>query len=89
MVAAKQHSLDKGTNAAGAYQWALKSAWDSLDSEEQLEWEAQAEDECGDVELYDFNLYILVLPLILRTETKKNLTRICSWPCAVYARTAF
>ncbi|KAJ7764240.1 hypothetical protein B0H16DRAFT_1883519, partial [Mycena metata] len=67
MVAAKQHSLDKGTNAAGAYQWALKSAWDSLDSEEQLEWEAQAEDECGDVELnqkeFDKNMQLALRSL--------------------------
>ncbi|KAJ7127479.1 hypothetical protein C8R46DRAFT_1237220 [Mycena filopes] len=49
MTASKQHILDKGTTASGAYQLALKAAWDALDDEEVAEWDAKAEEECGDI----------------------------------------
>ncbi|KAJ7664645.1 hypothetical protein DFH06DRAFT_1324184 [Mycena polygramma] len=51
MAASKQHAIDKGGDvaASGTYQTALKTLWDELDSETKLEWDAKAEEECGDV----------------------------------------
>lgn len=49
VAASKQHVIDKGTNEAGTYQTVLKRMWDGLDADTKIEWEAKAEEECGDV----------------------------------------
>ncbi|KAJ7016367.1 hypothetical protein C8F04DRAFT_1281647 [Mycena alexandri] len=51
VAASKERSANKGTNEAAAYQIALKSMWDVLDADEKADWEAKAEDECGDIAL--------------------------------------
>ncbi|KAJ6548046.1 hypothetical protein B0H10DRAFT_2195526 [Mycena sp. CBHHK59/15] len=49
VAASKQHVIDKGTNEAGTYQTVLKTMWDGLDADKKIEWDARAEEECGDV----------------------------------------
>ncbi|KAJ6550938.1 hypothetical protein B0H10DRAFT_2446999 [Mycena sp. CBHHK59/15] len=51
VAASKQHVIDKGTNEAGTYQTVLKTMWDGLDADKKIEWDARAEEECGDVEV--------------------------------------
>ncbi|KAJ7739121.1 hypothetical protein B0H16DRAFT_1463993 [Mycena metata] len=47
--ASKARIANQGTNEAAAYQIELKSMWDALDTDEKVDWEAKAEDECSDV----------------------------------------
>ncbi|KAJ6448758.1 hypothetical protein C8R45DRAFT_947771 [Mycena sanguinolenta] len=47
-----QRAADTGINEVAAYQIMLKEKWDALSEEEQNEWDSQAEDEAGDVELF-------------------------------------
>ncbi|KAJ7893947.1 hypothetical protein B0H14DRAFT_3662062 [Mycena olivaceomarginata] len=46
-----QHITDTGVNEAAAYQVILKEMWDGLSTEEKSDWDSQAEDETGDIEL--------------------------------------
>ena len=46
-----QRAADTGINGVAAYQIVLKEKWDALSEEEKNEWDSQAEDEAGDVEL--------------------------------------
>ncbi|KAJ6494976.1 hypothetical protein DFH09DRAFT_1376649 [Mycena vulgaris] len=47
----RQRASDTGENEAAAYQHVLKGMWDALSSDEKSEWDAKAEDECGDIEI--------------------------------------
>lgn len=49
---AAQRMADTGINAAAAHQIVLKEMWDALSPGAKLDWESQAEDEAGDVEVY-------------------------------------
>ncbi|KAJ7243461.1 hypothetical protein C8J57DRAFT_1525569 [Mycena rebaudengoi] len=51
LAASRQHIADSGTNQAATYQLVLKGMWDALSTEQKAEWDAKAEDECGDVTL--------------------------------------
>ncbi|KAJ7309355.1 hypothetical protein DFH08DRAFT_1050053 [Mycena albidolilacea] len=46
-----QRITDTGVNEAVAYQVFLKEMWDGLSTEEKSDWDSQAEDETGDIEL--------------------------------------
>ncbi|KAJ7303094.1 hypothetical protein DFH08DRAFT_825945 [Mycena albidolilacea] len=46
-----QRITDTGVNEAVAYQVVLKEMWDGLSTEEKSDWDSQAEDETGDIEL--------------------------------------
>jgi uncharacterized protein YjiS (DUF1127 family) len=46
-----QRITDTGVNEAAAYQVILKEMWDGLSAEEKSDWDSQAEDETGDIEL--------------------------------------
>lgn len=48
-VISNQRAIDEGTNEAGTFQLVLKEMWDALTDDERSEWEAKAEDECGDI----------------------------------------
>lgn len=50
VAASTQLNADKKSNEVVTYQTVLKQMWDSLTSEEKSDWEAKAEEECGDVE---------------------------------------
>ncbi|KAJ7138604.1 hypothetical protein C8R46DRAFT_1047366 [Mycena filopes] len=62
VTGSKQRVADEGTNEAAAYQIVLKTMWDELDDEQRADWEAKAEDECGDVALnqkeFDGNIFL-------------------------------
>ncbi|KAJ7131973.1 hypothetical protein C8R46DRAFT_1048492 [Mycena filopes] len=62
VTGSKQRAADEGTNEAAAYQIVLKTMWDELDDEQRADWEAKAEDECGDVALnqkeFDGNIFL-------------------------------
>ncbi|KAJ7897918.1 hypothetical protein B0H14DRAFT_2557436 [Mycena olivaceomarginata] len=51
LLVAAQRAADTGINEAAAYQIVLKEKWNALSAEEKGEWDSQAKDEAGDVEL--------------------------------------
>ncbi|KAJ7869347.1 hypothetical protein B0H13DRAFT_1896706 [Mycena leptocephala] len=59
-AALKQHVIDTDTNEAAAYQTVLKTMWDGLDADEKVEWEAKAEEECGDVAINQEEFHTII-----------------------------
>lgn len=49
VAASTQLNANKNSNEVATYQTVLKEMWDALTSEEKSDWDAKAEEECGDV----------------------------------------